>query len=71
MRARILEEPELEFGNGGRHVDPRTGISDYGPVDDASPGAPRTIRVGIVGPADGVTGVRQWLERCREPIDAK
>ena len=33
--------------------------------------APRTIRVGIVGPADGVTGVRQWLERCREPIDAK
>ena len=71
MRARILEEPELEFGNGGRHVDPRTGISDYGPVDGAAPGAPRTIRVGIVGPADGVTGVRQWLERCREPIDAK
>ena len=39
MRARILEEPELEFGNGGRHVDPRTGISDYGPVDDAAPGS--------------------------------
>ena len=71
MQARVIEEPELEFGSGGRHVDPRTGLNDYGPVDTTTPGAPRIIRVGLVGPAEGIAGVRQWLNRCREPIIAK
>jgi hypothetical protein len=25
----------------------------------------------MVGPADQLDGLRQWLERCREPIPAK
>ncbi|MFD7474155.1 hypothetical protein ACFV8Z_18800 [Streptomyces sp. NPDC059837] len=32
---------------------------------------PRAIRVGLVGPADQLDGLRRWLERCREPIAAK
>lgn len=71
MHAEILDEPELEFGGGGRHIDPRFGISNYGPADLGSEEAPRVIRVGLVGPADQLDGIRTWLERCREPIAAK
>lgn len=71
MRAIVFDEPELEFAAGCRHVDPRFGVADYGPVDFGTIGAPRDIRVGIVGPADGIDGARRWLERCREPIAAK
>ena len=68
VRATVFDEPEVEFAAGCRHVDPRFGVADYGPVDLGTPGAPREIRIGIVGPADGIDGARRWLERCREPI---
>ena len=71
MKAQVFDEPEVEFAGGIRHVDPRFGVADYGPVDLGTSGAPREIRVGIVGPADGIEGARRWLERCREPIPAK
>jgi hypothetical protein len=71
MRAEILDEPELEFGGGSRHIDPRFGISNYGPADLGAPSAPRAIRVGLIGPADQLGGVRAWFERCRELIAAE
>lgn len=71
MQAEVIDEPELEFGGRGRHIDPRFGISNYGPADLGTQDAPRAIRVGLVGPADQVDGLRTWLERCREPIPAK
>lgn len=71
MKATVFTEPELEFAGGSRHVDPRFGLADYGPVDFGTSGAPTDIRVGMIGPADGVDGARSWLERCREPIAAK
>lgn len=71
MRAEVLDEPELEFGGGGRHVDPRFGLTAYGPADLTTGGAPSAIRIGLVGPAEQLDGLRRWLERCREPIPAK
>jgi len=71
MRAMILDEPKLDFGHGGSHEDPRRGVADYGPVDLGTPGAPTRIRVGLVGPAEGISGARAWLERCRTRIEAK
>ena len=71
MLAEILDEPELEFGGGNRHIDPRFGISNYGPADLTAAAAPTAIRVGLIGPADHLGGLRSWLERCREPIAAK
>src|SRR5579859_3861399 len=71
MHAEVLDEPELEFGGSNRHIDPRFGITDYGPADLGAPDAPRAIRVGLIGPADQLGGLRTWLERCREPIAAK
>jgi hypothetical protein len=71
MRADAVDEPELEFGGRGRHIDPRFGIGNYGPADLGTQGAPQAIRVGLIGPADQLDGLRTWLERCREPIAAK
>ncbi|MDQ6945026.1 MAG: hypothetical protein M3256_01865 [Actinomycetota bacterium] len=71
MKAEVLDEPELEFGGSQRHVDPRFGIMDYGPADLGTSEAPGEIRVGLIGPADQLDGLRRWLERCRDPIDAK
>lgn len=67
---RILDEPILEFANGARHTDPRHGLTDYGPVDAADPSV-RAVRVGMVGTAQALDGLRRWLDRCRRPIDAK
>ena len=71
MRGIVLEEPELEFGAGGKHVDPRFGIRLHGPLDAATQRAPERIRVGFVGPDADLSGARGWLQRAREPIAAK
>jgi hypothetical protein len=68
MRISILDEPELEFAAAGRHVDPRFGIVDYGPADAGAATAPSEIRVGLVGTARDIEGVRNWFERCRKEI---
>jgi hypothetical protein len=51
MNIQLLEEPELEFGNSGRHVDIRFGIKAHGPVSIEDPQAPKEIKLGIVGTA--------------------
>ncbi|KAA0235916.1 MAG: hypothetical protein EDR02_01810 [Actinobacteria bacterium] len=71
MRSIILEEPELEFGGNGRHIDPRFGIATYGPLDAGQASAPERIRVGVIGPGAAVSGIRTWLTKAREPIAAK
>jgi hypothetical protein len=71
MRAHVLHEPELEFRAGNRHIDPRYGISVFGPADADSPTAPHQIPVALVGPAQAVDGIRSWLLRCQARIEAK
>jgi hypothetical protein len=70
MKVSILDEPHLEFLGGSRHIDPRSGIANYGPAD-AADSKVRTIRAAIVGTQDAIEGVRAWLDRCREPVEAK
>ncbi|MFF0108677.1 argonaute/piwi family protein [Streptomyces hirsutus] len=71
MKAPVLHEPELEFRAGNRHIDPRYGISVFGPADADSPTGPRQIPIALVGPAHAVDGIRSWLQRCQDPIEAK
>lgn len=71
MKAHVLHEPQLEFRAGNRHIDPRYGISTYGPADAESPSAPHQIPIALIGPAQAVDGIRGWLQRCREHIEAK
>jgi hypothetical protein len=71
MRARVLSEPLLEFRAGNRHVDPRFGLLRYGPADADATTRPTQVRVGVVAPADSVGAMREWFERCRNPIPGK
>ena len=70
MRAELLDEPELQFGNG-RHVDPRFGLIELGPADGDAAAAPRTISVGVVGSDETIDGVIGWLTRCRKPLPGR
>lgn len=70
MNLFFLEEPELQFG-GGRHIDIRFGIMNYGPLDFDLPLSPKQINLGVVGSKESVEGVRQWLDHCRTEILAK
>ena len=49
MNITFLDEPPLEFGGSGRHIDIRFGIMEHGPLDRTRGTAPRRIRVGLVG----------------------
>lgn len=71
MRAAVLTEPSLEFAGGARHLDPRFGVVEYGPVDLTAPGAPRTINVGLLGAQADIDATRAWLESCQMHIDGK
>jgi hypothetical protein len=71
VKLSFLEEPELEFGRGGRHVDMRFGISTHGPLDGGADSAPRSIRLGLVGTQETTEGLRHWLDKCASGIAAK
>lgn len=71
MKLTHLSEPVLEFGGAMRHVDIRFGLMDYGPFDFGTEGAPKRIKVGIVGSAETVEGTTRWIETCRTGFDAK
>lgn len=70
MKIEMLVEPELEFG-AGRHVDIRFGLKNYGPVTFDDPVAPHEIKVGLVGTATTIQGVKDWLEHCRTGLAGK
>lgn len=71
MRAHVLSEPELEFGGASRHIDPRFGITTFGPADLDTSNQPKAIRLGLIGPDQDVEALKVWLERCRDEIAAK
>ena len=71
MKLHFIDEPELEFGGSGRHIDIRHGLTEHGPLDGGLASAPQTIRVGVVGVAQDAERLRAWLDRCRIGVDAK
>jgi hypothetical protein len=71
MKLHFIDEPELEFGGAGRHIDIRHGLAEHGPLDVGLASAPQTIRVGVVGAAQDAERLRAWLARCRSGVDAK
>lgn len=70
MKADFLHEPELEFGNGCRHIDVRFGLTHFGPLDAGGTG-PHAIRVGVVGDDATIELFQNWLDRCRQGIEEK
>jgi len=68
FHSRVFSEPLLEFGDAGRHVDPRVGLIDYGPLQPM-PGD--RIRIGVIGTSETTEGFTQFIDRCKTGIEAK
>lgn len=64
----LIDEPELEFGDGGRHIDPRLGLLDHGPLQ---PILGDKISIGVIGTAETVEGFERWMERVKTGISGK
>ena len=54
----IIEEPSLEFRYGQRVIDPRVGLSIFGPIDSDLPNHPRNVSYGLVGTEQGIANRR-------------
>jgi hypothetical protein len=64
----LIDEPELEFGDGGRHIDPRLGLLRHGPLQ---PILGDKISIGVIGTAETVEGFERWMERAKIGIAGK
>jgi hypothetical protein len=71
MNIDFLDEPELEFGNGARHIDIRFGLMHHGPLDSSNALSQKPIHIGIVGTQETIDGLAGWIDRCRDGLDAK
>lgn len=63
----VFDEPELEFRYGQRVIDPRDGLSLFGPYDTDSPTHPKTISYITIGTKDGITKYSQWVSIINNP----
>lgn len=61
----LLDEPELEFGDGGKCIDPRLGLVRHGPLQ---PFPGEKISIGVVGTAETVEGFERWIDRLKSAI---
>jgi hypothetical protein len=64
----LLEEPDLEFGDGGKHPDPRIGLLHHGPLQ---PILGDKISLGVIGTAETVEGFERWMDRLKAAIPGK
>src|SRR5438876_429852 len=65
-----MDEPLIRFADGGRHVDPKSGIARFGPFSLNDPGRhPRLVKVGFIGSAELVEAAAQWLAGRAQGVD--
>lgn len=69
MKIEHFDEPLLEFSDG-RHVCPRKGIMTYGVFDRYFSSRSTVVNVGAVGSGVCLQKLSDWIDRCRERIDA-
>jgi hypothetical protein len=70
LRLSHLEEPDLLFGHGQPHSDPKTGIMDYGPYSVDDPARhPDRIRLGIIGSGETIGLAKDWLRRLQDQVE--
>jgi hypothetical protein len=69
IRAQYLDEPTLVFADGREHVDPKLGISRFGPKS-YSPAHrhPSEVRVAFIGTAKTIEASRNWLQECAKGV---
>jgi hypothetical protein len=70
MKLQVLQEPELEFAKD-KYICPRIGIASFDVYDSKREIRRDKINIGAVGTERGLEKLRDWLERCKLPIEAK
>ena len=68
FQTKIFDEPELEFGDGHHHVDPRLGLIEAGPLQ---PPLGEVIRIAVVGSAKTVEDTQEFLVDVASGIQGK
>jgi hypothetical protein len=68
FRAAVLDEPLLEFGNGGYEIDIRLGLMRHGPLE---PERASGVRLSIIGTNETIEGFGRFLDRCQVGIEAR
>ncbi|MDD4600976.1 MAG: hypothetical protein PHQ46_07955 [Negativicutes bacterium] len=68
FRSYILDEPMLEFGDGGQHSDPRQGLREFGPLQ---PRSGDLVRVGVIGTDETVAGFTEFLAESSRGIESE
>ena len=60
-----LEEPSLLFNYDQPSIDPRDGLSLFGPIDKAKPTG---IRWGVIGLKESIVRMKRWVENIQKPV---
>jgi hypothetical protein len=71
LRSWLVKEPNLIFGDGRKHVDPKTGLTAFGPlvIGDITSPIVSTIKLGIIGDRETIGLCERWINDCRRPIE--
>jgi hypothetical protein len=67
VKSHVIDEPMLEFGDGGQHCDPRQGMREHGPLQSRSGDM---VRVGVIGTEDTVGGFTDFLAETARGIES-
>ena len=67
MKLHHIDEVPLEFGRGN-HICPRAGIAQFGVYDARFEVRRERILIGAVGTSDTLSSLKNWLDRCSNPI---
>ena len=66
----VIAEPLLVFGGHRSHIDPKTGLSLYGPytVSDQEHPPLSSLTVGFVGPSVLLAAAKNWMADCQRSV---
>src|ERR1700737_2026975 len=67
----VLPEPLLEFRYGQNLVDPRDGLTAFGPYDADLPSHPHNVSLGLVATPSGGEAFGTWLAVVEGPIETE
>lgn len=65
MKIHNLEEPKLKFFYDQDVVDPRDGLTIFGPY---TKGKVNNFSVGIIGTGNGILRAKEWIFKLHKPI---
>jgi hypothetical protein len=70
LKCQYLEEPPLQFADVREHIDPKLGISRFGPKSyKPQKRHPLNVRVGLIGSAETIDATQEWLETTTEGVE--